>query len=69
MTKVENLIDTLRHAPPQVVTAWDLMNAPMVGQWCEVIGIDNMLYLDEEAARSPRRFGRSSCHADFLDHA
>ena len=51
MTKVEKLIETLRHAPPQVVTAWDPVNAPMVRQWCEVIGIDNPLYLDEEAAR------------------
>jgi len=51
MTKVEKLIETLRHVPAQVVTAWDPVNAPMVRQWCEVVGIDNPLYLDEEAAR------------------
>ena len=51
MTKIEELIETLRHAPAQTVTAWDPVNAPMVRQWCEVIGIDNPLYLDDEAAR------------------
>ena len=51
LTKIEELIDTLRHAPAETVTAWDPVNAPMVRQWCEVIGRDNPLYLDEEAAR------------------
>ncbi len=33
------------------VYAWDKVNAPMVRQWCEVMGIDNPLYTDEEYAK------------------
>jgi uncharacterized OB-fold protein len=28
------------------VYAWDEVNAPMIRQWCEVMGVDNPLYLD-----------------------
>jgi uncharacterized OB-fold protein len=32
------------------VNAWDEVNAPMIRQWCEVIGLDNPLYTDPVAA-------------------
>ena len=28
------------------VYAWDEVNAPMIRQWCEVMGVDNPLYTD-----------------------
>jgi uncharacterized OB-fold protein/acyl dehydratase len=28
------------------VYAWDAVNAPMIRQWCEVMGVDNPLYTD-----------------------
>jgi len=28
------------------VYAWDAVNAPMIRQWCEIMGIDNPLYTD-----------------------
>lgn len=34
------------------VYAWDNVNAPMIRQWCEVMGIDNPLYIDEEYAKT-----------------
>jgi len=51
MKNVEEYIDTLKQTPPMTVTAWDAVNAPMIRQWCEVIGIENPLYLDEDAAK------------------
>ena len=32
------------------VYAWDAVNAPMIRQWCEVMGIENPAYTDEAAA-------------------
>lgn len=32
------------------VYAWDEVNAPMIRQWCEVMGVDNPLYLDADYA-------------------
>ncbi len=69
MTKVERLIETLWHAPAQVVTSCDRVNAPLVRQWCKVTGIDNPLYLVEEAARPTWRLGRLPCNADIMDQA
>ncbi|MEP3563886.1 MAG: DNA-binding protein, partial [Marinobacter sp.] len=28
------------------VYAWDRVNAPMIRQWCEIMGVDNPLYTD-----------------------
>lgn len=33
------------------VYAWDRINAPMIRQWCEVMGVDNPLYTDPAFAR------------------
>jgi len=41
------------------VRAWDAVNAPMIRQWCEMMGVDNPLYLDTE-------FARNAGHADIL---
>jgi uncharacterized OB-fold protein len=30
--------------------AWDPVNAPMIRQWCEAMGVNNPVYLDEGAA-------------------
>lgn len=38
------------------IYAWDEVNAAMVRQWCEVMGIENPLYTDEEYA-SQSEFG------------
>ena len=32
------------------VYGWDPVNAPMIRHWCEAMGIDNPIYLDEAAA-------------------
>lgn len=32
------------------VYAWDEVNAPMIRQWCEIMGVDNPLYTDPAAA-------------------
>ena len=32
------------------VYAWDDVNAPMIRQWCEIMGVDNPLYTDPAAA-------------------
>ncbi|WP_213308478.1 bifunctional MaoC family dehydratase N-terminal/OB-fold nucleic acid binding domain-containing protein [Paraburkholderia sacchari] len=32
------------------VYAWDPVNVPMIRQWCEMMGVDNPVYLDEAAA-------------------
>lgn len=34
------------------VYAWDEVNAPMIRQWCEVMGIENPMYTDAEYAAS-----------------
>lgn len=34
------------------VYAWDYVNAPMIRQWCEVMGVTNPLYLDIEYAKT-----------------
>ena len=34
------------------VYAWDPVNAPMIRQWCEIMGITNPLYTDREFARA-----------------
>jgi len=34
--------------------SWDAVNEPMVRHWCEAMGIDNPVYLDERAARASR---------------
>ncbi|MDZ3992029.1 hypothetical protein PspTeo4_14144 [Pseudomonas sp. Teo4] len=34
------------------VYAWDAVNAPMIRQWCEIMGIDNPLYTDAAFAQS-----------------
>jgi len=41
------------------VRAWDAVNAPMIRQWCELMGVDNPLYMDPE-------FARMAGHADVL---
>ncbi|OEY66335.1 bifunctional MaoC family dehydratase N-terminal/OB-fold nucleic acid binding domain-containing protein [Marinobacter sp. X15-166B] len=33
------------------VYAWDRVNAPMIRQWCEIMGVDNPLYTDPAFAR------------------
>lgn len=33
---------------------WDPVNAPMVRHWCEAMGIENPVYLDESAAAASR---------------
>jgi len=33
------------------VYAWDRVNAPMIRQWCEIMGVDNPLYTDPVYAR------------------
>lgn len=32
------------------VYAWDAVNAPMIRQWCEIMGVENPLYTDPAAA-------------------
>lgn len=32
------------------IYAWDRVNAPMIRQWCEAMGIENPLYIDEAYA-------------------
>jgi acyl dehydratase len=32
--------------------AWDEVNAPMIRHWCEAMGDDNPIYVDDEAARA-----------------
>lgn len=39
------------------VNAWDEVNAPMIRQWCEVIGLENPLYTDPVAAASSSNDG------------
>lgn len=39
------------------VYAWDEVNAPMIRQWCEVMGIDNPLYLDADYAATSEHGG------------
>jgi len=51
MTDELEFLEAMRRSPASIVKAWDPVNAPMVRQWCEVIGIDNPLYLDEAAAQ------------------
>ncbi len=34
------------------VFAWDRVNAPMIRQWCEIMGVNNPLYTDPEFARN-----------------
>ena len=34
------------------VYAWDEVNAPMIRQWCEIMGVDNPLYSDPAVAAS-----------------
>src|SRR5690606_30760107 len=34
------------------VYAWDRVNAPMIRQWCEIMGISNPLYTDPAFARA-----------------
>ena len=40
------------------VYAWDEVNAPMIRQWCEVMGVDNPLYTDAAYAIAARRSGQ-----------
>lgn len=39
------------------VNAWDEVNAPMIRQWCEVMGLENPLYTDPVVAASSRNDG------------
>lgn len=41
------------------VYAWDRVNAPMIRQWCEIMGISNPLYTDAA-------FARAQGHADVV---
>ncbi|MBF8701356.1 OB-fold domain-containing protein [Pseudomonas putida] len=34
------------------VYAWDAVNAPMIRQWCEIMGVDNPLYSDPDFAQN-----------------
>ena len=35
------------------VYAWDNVNAPMIRQWCEIMGVDDARYLKEGAVIAP----------------
>ena len=37
------------------VYAWDEVNAPMIRQWCEIMGVDNPLYSDPVVAAEGRQ--------------
>ncbi|WP_374482452.1 bifunctional MaoC family dehydratase N-terminal/OB-fold nucleic acid binding domain-containing protein [Zoogloea sp.] len=39
------------------VYAWDEVNAPMIRQWCEVMGVDNPLYTDPAFAATTEHGG------------
>ena len=39
------------------VYAWDPVNAPMIRQWCEVMGIDNPAYTDAASPQAQSRGG------------
>ncbi|MFK7608149.1 MULTISPECIES: OB-fold domain-containing protein [unclassified Pseudomonas] len=39
------------------VYAWDEVNAPMIRQWCEIMGIDNPLYTDAVTAANSEQDG------------
>lgn len=39
------------------VYAWDRVNAPMIRQWCEAMGVDNPLYTDEAYALTTEHEG------------
>lgn len=39
------------------VYAWDAVNAPMIRQWCEVMGVDNPLYTDADYAATTEHGG------------
>lgn len=42
------------HAPPIEVRAWDPVNVPMIRHYCEAVGIENPIYVDEaEASKGP----------------
>lgn len=34
------------------VYAWDAINAPMIRHWCEIMGVTNPVYMDEQAAQA-----------------
>ena len=39
------------------VYAWDEVNAPMIRQWCETMGVDNPMYIDPAFAQATRHEG------------
>ena len=39
------------------VYAWDEVNAPMIRQWCEIMGVDNPLYTDPTTAANSEQDG------------
>ena len=39
------------------VYAWDEVNAPMIRQWCEIMGVDNPLYTDPAFAANSAQDG------------
>ncbi|ABZ76669.1 protein of unknown function DUF35 [Shewanella halifaxensis HAW-EB4] len=71
MTQIRKLVGTEYDR----IYAWDAINPAMVRQWCEVMGIDNPLYTDEEYALrtefegivAPPSMLQSWCLAGFND--
>ena len=39
------------------IHAWDAVNAPMIRQWCEIMGIDNPAYTDAKSPQAAARGG------------
>jgi len=44
-------LDELLLAPPVETYSWDAVNLPMIRHYCETIGLENPIYVDEAVAR------------------
>ena len=47
------------------VYAWDKVNAPMIRQWCEIMGVDAKQYLQEGAVQAPEAMLQVWCMEGF----
>lgn len=47
------------------VYAWDKVNAPMIRQWCEIMGVDDARYLKEGAVTAPPAMLQVWCMEGF----
>ena len=47
------------------VYAWDKVNAPMIRQWCEIMGVDAAPYLVEGAVHAPEAMLQVWCMEGF----